>query len=164
MLCAGSTTAFLDLAIYLVDRFVGHEVAVLTAKTLNVDLERRSQLPQYLYVAPKDHGDRAVLDLQSWMEQHASDPISMTELAARGAMSLRSLNRRFRAATGLTPIEYLHRVRIETAKRLLEASDASVEQITARVGYSDARSFGRLFRTLAGVSPREYRARFGARG
>jgi transcriptional regulator GlxA family with amidase domain len=77
-------------------------------------------------------------------------------------MSQRSLNRRFRAATGMAPLDYVHRLRIERAKRLLEASSLAVEEVTARVGYEDARSFSRLFRSLVGLSPREYRSRFGS--
>jgi len=161
VLCAGSTTAFLDLAIYLIDRFAGHEAAVFTAKSLCMDKNHRSQLPYFQYVAPKDHGDDAVLGLQAWMETHFDAPLAMTELACRGAMSLRTFGRRFRAATGMSPIDYMHRVRTEAAKRLLETSSLSVDEITSRVGYEDARSFSRLFQTLVGVYPREYRTRFG---
>ena len=161
VLCAGSTTAFLDLAVYLIDRFVGHAIAVATAKSLCIDMVHRSQQPFFLYVAPKDHGDAGVLELQTWLEGHYSGPIEAAQLARQGAMSQRTLNRRFRSATGLSPIEYLHRLRIEGAKRLLETSALSVDEITARVGYADARSFSRLFRTSAGLTPREYRTRFG---
>jgi transcriptional regulator GlxA family with amidase domain len=161
VLCAGSTTAFLDLAVYLVDRFAGHEIAVMTAKTLCMDMAHRSQLPYFVYVGPKDHGDGGVLELQTWMETHCDRLVTVIGLAKRGRMSQRSLNRRFRAATGMAPLDYLHRFRTEIAKRLLETSDLTVEQVTARVGYEDARSFSRLFRSLVGLSPREYRLRFG---
>jgi transcriptional regulator GlxA family with amidase domain len=162
VLCAGSTTAFLDLGVYLIDRLVGHEVAVLTAKTLCIDKNHRSQLPYFLYVAPKDHGDAAVLAQQTWLEAHYGEPLDIDALAQRGAMSQRSLNRRFRIATGMTPGEYLHRIRVEAAKRLLETSDLSVDQITSQVGYRDARSFSRLFRSFSGLTPTEYRIRFGS--
>ena len=79
-------------------------------------------------------------------------------------MSVRTLNRRFRAATGESPVSYLHRVRIEAAKRLLDETTSNVDEITAAVGYSDPRSFGRLFRRQTGMSPREYRRRFGVTG
>lgn len=161
VLCAGSTTAFLDLGIYLIDRFASHELAVLTAKSLCIDLSHRSQLPYFVYVAPKDHGDTAILAVQTWLEDHHHQSLSIGELAGRAAMSTRSLNRRFRVATGMAPTDYLHRLRIESAKRLLETSDLTVDQITARVGYEDQRSFSRLFRSLAGLSPRAYRTRFG---
>ena len=165
VLTAGSTTAFLDLGVYLVDRFVGREVAVLTAKALCIDANRRSQLPYCLYIAPKNHGDEAVLSVQQWLEQGYKQKTGLDALAKRARMSERSLSRRFVGATGLTPVEYLHRVRIEAAKHLLETSMQSVAEITDAVGYQDARSFSRLFRKLTDVGPCEYRDRFGlARG
>lgn len=158
---AGSTTAFLDLAVYLVDRFAGHAVATLTAKALSIDKNHRSQLPYFLPFADKGHGDTAVLALQTWMEEHFAEAVSVKQLARRSGLSHRSLNRRFSSATGSTPLEYLHRLRIEAAKKLLETSDLSVQEITSRIGYQDARSFSRLFRTSTGQSPGAYRARFG---
>jgi hypothetical protein len=80
----------------------------------------------------------------------------------RRRIDSQELNRRFRSATGFTPLEYLHRLRIEAAKRLLETSNLSVDEITGAVGYGDSRSFSRLFRSSAGLSPSEYRQRFGA--
>jgi transcriptional regulator GlxA family with amidase domain len=162
VLSAGSTTAFLDLAVYLVDRFAGHEVAVATAKALAIDKNHRSQLPYFLHFAEKGHGDAAVLALQTWLEEDFARPIGARQMARRVAVSQRSLNRRFLTATGLTPIDYLHGVRIEAAKRLLETSDLTVAEITSRVGYQDPRSFSRLFRTSVGLSPAGYRERFGA--
>ncbi len=159
---AGSTTAFLDLAIYLVDRFAGHAVATLTAKALSIDKNHHSQLPYFLPFADKGHGDTAVLGLQTWMEEHFAEPISAQQMARRSGLSQRSLNRRFPSATRSTPVEYLRRLRIEAAKKLLETSDLNVQEITSRVGYQDARSFSRLFRAGTGQSPGEYRARFGS--
>jgi transcriptional regulator GlxA family with amidase domain len=160
VLTAGSTTSFLELAIYLIDRFASHELAVLTAKTLSMDLSHRSQLPYFLFVAAKDHGDDEVSSLQSWLEKHHTRPVAMSQLARRGAMSQRSLNRRFLSATGMAPVNYLHRLRIESAKHLLETSQLSIDQITSKVGYENARSFSRLFKSRVGLAPRQYRARF----
>jgi transcriptional regulator GlxA family with amidase domain len=159
---AGSITAFLDLAVYLVDRFAGHAVATLTAKALSIDKNHRSQLPYFLPFADKGHGDAAVLGLQTWLEDHFAEPVSAQQLARRSGLSQRSLNRRFPSATGSRPMEYLHRLRIEAAKRLLETSDLHIQEITSRVGYQDARSFSRLFRAGTGQSPGQYRARFGS--
>jgi transcriptional regulator GlxA family with amidase domain len=161
ILTAGSTTAFLDLAVYLVDRFAGHAAAVATAQALSIDKNHRSQLPFFLPFAEREHGDAAVLALQEWLEERFAERVTAPHLARRAALSQRSLNRRFLSATGLTPMGYVHRVRVEAAKRLLETSKLHVQEITVRVGYSDARSFCRLFRDHAGVSPRAYRERFG---
>lgn len=161
VLCAGSTTSFLSLAIHLVGRYAGHEVAVLTAKTMCVDLQQASQLPFFLHVAGKDHGDEAVVALQAWMEADPSRGFRIAELAARAGLSARSVHRRFTGATGMTPVEYLHRLRVEAAKRLLEGSSLSFERITEQVGYADARGFSRLFKARVGLAPRDYRERFG---
>jgi transcriptional regulator GlxA family with amidase domain len=159
---AGSTTAFLDLVVYLVDRFSGHATAVMTAKALSIDKNHPSQVPYFLPFAERNHGDATILALQTWMEEEFAKTITSAELARRAKVSMRSLNRRFVEATGLTPTDYLHRVRIEVAKRLLETTNLNVQEITVRVGYQDARSFSRLFRVGAGLSPRGYRDRFGA--
>jgi transcriptional regulator GlxA family with amidase domain len=160
VICAGSRSAFIDLAIYLVDRFAGHDIAVWTAKALSRDKNFESQQPYFLFVAPRDHGDDVVLKLQDWMQQHYAESISTEDLARRGALSLRSLSRRFDDATGLSPMEYLRRLRIEAAKRLLESSHDKVDRIADDVGYSDARSFVRSFKLLVGTAPSAYRRRF----
>jgi transcriptional regulator GlxA family with amidase domain len=162
ILTAGSTSAFLDLALHLIDRFAGHDVAVMTAKLLSVDKNQRSQLPYFIPFADKSHGDQAVIALQSWLEDNFSTALSTEQLARRAALSLRSLNRRFRSATGVSPIAYLNRLRIEAAKRQLETSSLNIQEITEFVGYQDARSFSRLFRAGTGLSPSEYRQRFGS--
>ncbi len=159
VLTSGSTTSFLDLVIHLVDRFAGPELALLTAKTLVVDRNPGSLRP-YLPEAPaRQHRDAAVLRVQDWLEQ-GGGRVAMAELARRAGLSTRSLNRRFRAATGVSPVQYLHALCIARARRLLEATDLGIEEITERVGYRDARSFARLFRQQVGDSPRSYRRRF----
>lgn len=163
MLFAGSTTAFLSLALHVAERWGHHEVAVLTAKTMAVDKNSESQRPYFITVAPKDHGDATIVSLQDWIEQNAAKPLSLADLTERSALSERSLHRRFVAATSLTPVGYIQRVRIESAKRLLEATDQSIEQITEQVGYEDPRGFSRLFKTQVGLSPKSYRERFGWR-
>ena len=161
VISAGTTTAFLDLAIHLVARFADHEVAVLTAKALSMDLNRGSQLPYVTRQHRRAHGDADVLALQDWLASNYQRALSLATLAKRAAMSTRTLNRRFRAATGVAPMAFLHELRIEAAKRLLDSDTAHLADITVAVGYQDARSFSRLFRRLTGLSPRDYRRRFG---
>lgn len=160
VLCAGSTTAYLDLALHIVDRFGGHDLAVATAKVLSMDKNPGSQRPYLMFVAPRGHGDGRVLQLQDWIETHHREPIGVEDMARAGGMSLRNLSRRFRLATGLSPVQYLRMVRVETAKRLLEIEDASTDRIAEQVGYGDPRAFIRAFGALAGLSPGQYRRRF----
>jgi transcriptional regulator GlxA family with amidase domain len=160
VICAGATTAYLNLAIHVIDRLAGHDLAVATAKALSMDRHPESQRPYFLFIARKDHGDDKVLQLQLWIETHHGRPIGMDDMVAAAGMSVRNLNRRFLAATGFSPRQYLRRVRIEAAKRLLEAPNAAVERIAEQVGYRDPRAFIRAFGVVAGISPGLYRQKF----
>jgi transcriptional regulator GlxA family with amidase domain len=160
VICAGSTTAYLDLAIYIIDRLGGHELAVSTAKALMMGKSPESQKPYLLFVAPRDHGDQGVLRLQEWMEGMIAQPISVQDMTGVAGLGERNLTRRFRNATGKTPMEYLRIIRIETAKRLLESGPITVDRVAEAVGYLDARAFIRAFTALVGVSPARYGRRF----
>jgi transcriptional regulator GlxA family with amidase domain len=160
VICAGATTAYLNLAIHVIDRLAGHDLAVATAKALSMDRHPASQRPYFLFIAPKDHGDDKVLQLQIWIESHFHQRIAMNDLVDVAGMSVRNLNRRFLGATGFSPRQYLRRVRIEAAKRLLETPNAPVERIAEDVGYRDSRAFIRAFGVIAGISPGQYRTKF----
>jgi transcriptional regulator GlxA family with amidase domain len=160
VICAGSTTAYLDLAIYLIDRLGGHELAVSTAKALAMGKSPESQKPYLLFIAPRDHGDEDVLRLQEWMEGRIAQPTSVQDFTGVVGLGERNLTRRFRNATGKTPMEYLRIIRIETAKRLLESKPITVDRVAEAVGYLDARAFIRAFTAVVGVSPAKYGRQF----
>jgi transcriptional regulator GlxA family with amidase domain len=160
VICAGATTAYLYLAVHVIDRLAGHDLAVATAKALSIDRNPESQRPYFLFIAPKDHGDDKVLQLQDWIEAHHYEPIGVEDMVRAAGMSIRNLNRRFLSATGMSPGIYLRRVRIETAKRLLEAPNAPIDRVASEVGYRDTRAFIRAFGVVAGLSPGQYRQRF----
>jgi transcriptional regulator GlxA family with amidase domain len=160
VICAGATTAYLNLAIHVIDRLAGHDLAVTTAKALSIDRNPESQRPYFIFIAPRDHGDDKVLQLQGWIETHHREPVGIIDMARMIGMSVRNLNRRFLLATGMSPRDYLRRVRIETAKRLLEAQNAPIERVAAEVGYGDTRAFIRAFGAVVGLSPGQYRQRF----
>jgi transcriptional regulator GlxA family with amidase domain len=160
VICAGSTSAVLDLAVHVVDRLGGHDLAVSTAKALSIDRHPGSQRPYLLFIAPRDHGDHSVLRVQDWIDARHDQSISAAAMARVGHMSVRNLNRRFLAATGMAPLDYLRIVRLETAKRLLESDRAPIKQVAERVGYRDVRAFIRAFGKWAGLSPGQYRLRF----
>ena len=110
VICAGATTAYLNLAIHVIDRLAGHDLAVSTAKALSIDRHGESQRPYFLFIAPKDHGDEKVL--QGWIETHHREPIGIDDMMDAAGMSVRNLSRRFLSATKMSPREYLRRVRI----------------------------------------------------
>jgi transcriptional regulator GlxA family with amidase domain len=138
VICAGSTTAYLDVAVHVIDRLAGHDLAVSTAKALSTDTNPESQRPYFLFIAPKDHGDDRVLRLQAWIEDHHREPVSIEAMVEAAGMSARNLNRRFAAATGMSPQQYLRKVRVETAKRLLEADKMTTDRIAEQVGAEPA--------------------------
>ena len=134
---------------------------MLTAKSLVVDKNPGSQKPYFLRAHRKSHGDGDIVAIQDWLEEHYAENVTLEALAARAGMSVRSLGRRFRGATGEAPAAYQRSLRIEAARRMLERTTKRIEEIVYAVGYDDPRSFARLFRRETGASPGEYRRRFG---
>jgi transcriptional regulator GlxA family with amidase domain len=108
----------------------------------------------------KDHGDAAIADAQSWLATHFSVGSPIDEMVRRSGLAERTFKRRFTDMTGLAPIEYVQRLRVEDAKRRLERTDAPVDKISWQVGYEDPAFFRRLFRRVTGLSPSAYRKRF----
>jgi transcriptional regulator GlxA family with amidase domain len=159
--CGGGVYASIDLSLYLVERYCGHEVAVQTAKALLLETPRLWQAPYAAQPRRSDHADEPIKRAQAWMVQKMKDEISIDDLAARVGMSERNFARRFKSATGERPLEYLHRLRIEAARHLLESKPRSVADVSAAVGYEDVAFFRRLFKRYTGAAPRAYRARFG---
>ncbi len=158
--CSAGFTAGIDLSLYLVEKYCGLEVARNSAKAILFDLNRNSQLPYSVFRFQKNHNDSSVLEAQTWIENHYSDKVLYQDLAKQFGLSQRSLERRFKAATGVTPLHYLHQVRVEASKRLLEESDKSFDEITWKVGYGDGGFFRKVFVKETGLRPMAYRQRF----
>lgn len=161
--CGGGVYASIDLSLYLVEHFCGHLLAVQTAKALLLEAPRIWQ-SSYAEQPPRSaHHDEAVQRAQKWLYAHFRESVDFDAVAAKVGMSPRNFARRFKAATGEAPLAYLHRLRIDTAKRQLENAHRSVQEISEQIGYEDVAFFRQLFRRHTGTSPREYRARFGPR-
>jgi transcriptional regulator GlxA family with amidase domain len=161
--CGGGLYASIDLSLYLVERYCGHMVAVQTAKALLLESPRIWQSPFASQPPRSAHDDEPVQRAQKWLVSHFREQVDLDELAGKVAMSPRNFARRFKAATGESPLGYLHRLRIDNAKHQLESATRSVQEISTQVGYEDVAFFRQLFRRYTGTSPREYRARFGPR-
>jgi len=160
--CSAGVNAGMDLTLYMVEKFCGRQAAVRSAKTMILDLGRKKQTPYDCFLFSKDHGDQTVVKAQSWIEQNHAQSIDYDRLAEKYHMSRRSLERRFKQATGVTPLGYLQQVRVETAKRLLEEGSQSFDEITYMVGYEDISFFRKIFSRLTGLRPKEYQKRFTA--
>lgn len=159
LLCSGATSSYLDLCIYLIEKFGFGELAAVTGKSMLLD-PKRSQSPYAIFDYQKQHGDRVVEKAQSYMEENFGEQISVESLAKDLGISPRHFIRRFKKATGDPPLVYLQRFRIKAAKQKLENTSHAIEEITRQVGYEDPNSFRRLFKKNTGFSLRDYRNRF----
>lgn len=160
IICGGAVTSFLDVALRLVELHSGPRVAASTGRLLLIDPGRTSQSP-YVDLSRYDgHTDQVVARAQRRMESSLQQKFSLSHLAAELTVSERTLNRRFKQATGQAPLEYLQNFRVEVAKRLLETGSATPSAASQHVGYSDFSTFRLLFKRKVGVSPSEYQRRF----
>jgi transcriptional regulator GlxA family with amidase domain len=158
--CSGGMNAGTDLALYLVEKFCGHEVALQSSKAMISDIGRTLQAPYTIFQFQKDHQDTQILSVQKLMEENFDQNYPYAHLARRFGMSRRTFERRFKAATGDTPLMYLQRVRVEAAKKMMETRNLSFDEIVYRVGYEDSSSFRKIFRRHTGLLPGEYQRRF----
>lgn len=163
---AGGLMAWLDLGLFLVNRWLGAQAVSATARQLLIDPGGREQRNYRSFRPPLAHGDTAILTLQHWLEGHADAEITVKGMAGRVHLSGRTFLRRFKAATGYTPNAYVQNLRIEKARGLLERTRIPVSEIGWNVGYQDPSAFSRVFRSATGLTAGEYRNRFGipARG
>jgi transcriptional regulator GlxA family with amidase domain len=149
-----------DLALYLVEKYCGHEIALRSSKIMISDIGRTMQAPYSIFEFQKDHQDDRILAVQKLLEDNFGQNYPYEELASRFGMSRRTLERRFKDATGDTPLIYLQRVRVEAAKAMLENRELSFDEIAYSVGYQDSTAFRKIFFRQTGLLPREYRRRF----
>jgi transcriptional regulator GlxA family with amidase domain len=163
VITSGGATAFLNLVLYLIERFAGHDRANLAAKVLLVDGHRPSQLPYIAFGRERSHDDELVHQIQQHIDLHVGGPLRISELASRFGLSERTLSRRFTAATGRGPRAYLRHARVQQAMRLLETTSDPVDQVRRRVGYGDPAAFRRIFKEATGLSPAGYRDAYGLR-
>ncbi|WP_242526299.1 MULTISPECIES: GlxA family transcriptional regulator [Sphingomonadaceae] len=160
LITAGGLMAWTDLGLRLVDRLLGPTVTIETAKFLLIDPAGREQR-HYSSFAPRlTHGDEAILKLQHWLQARAGRATTLAEMALQAGLEERTLQRRFKAATGLKPSEYVQHLRIGKARELLEFTRRPIDQIAWSVGYEDTTAFRRSFHRVLGLTPGDYRARF----
>jgi transcriptional regulator GlxA family with amidase domain len=158
---SGGAFSFLNLVLYLVEKYYGRKTALYCSKVFQIDIDRSSQSPFTIFSGLKDHGDDVVSKAQQILERSFNHNVTAYQLASRLAIGRRTLDRRFIKATGHTPIEYLHKVKVELAKRRLETGGKTVSEIMNEVGYSDDGAFRSLFKKITGLAPVEYRKKFG---
>lgn len=156
----GGAFSFLHLLLYLIEKYCGRETAIFCSKVFEIDIDRDTQAPFTIFSGLKDHQDVEIKKAQLFIEKHVGEKISMEELAGRFAIGRRNFDRRFIKATSNTPVEYMQKVKIEAAKRKLENSRESVDEIMYSVSYSDHKAFRTVFKKVTGLSPLEYRNKY----
>lgn len=160
----GPVNAHFNLAMKLIEKIGGYPLALLCAKTMLVDINRPSQVAYEVLPVQNNHADEGIMLAQEWMLKNVRKSFDMSDAARAARMSQRTFIRRFKRAVGVGPLEYMQGIRIDLAKRLLETSDLTLDQILSRIGYADASAFRRLFKQRTSVSPAEYRKRFTQHG
>ncbi|WMS41886.1 helix-turn-helix domain-containing protein [Acuticoccus sp. MNP-M23] len=154
---AGGASSWGDLMLYLIARFAGQDEARRIAKIYLLQPHTDSQLCYASLLAGRQHDDAIVADAQVWAADNYADPTPVAAMAARSGLSERSFLRRFRRATGQTPVEYIQTLRVEEAKQMLETTGMSIEEIADEVGYTETSSFRNAFRRYVGLSASAYR-------
>ena len=160
LVTSGASMTWHDLVLYLIARHVGATAAQTVARFFALQWHHEGLKPYIVFQGRNNHGDAAIADAQAWLSTHFSVGSPVEETVRRSGLAERTFKRRFTEATGLAPIDYIQRLRIEDAKRRLERTDAPVDEISWQVGYEDAAFFRRLFKRVTGLTPGAYRRRF----
>ena len=159
---AGGGSSWQDLALYLIARHVGLKEAIEVAKVYMLQWHDLGQKPFASLMSFRQTNDALINRCQAWVAENYATPSPVAAMIEVSQLPERSFMRRFREATGLTPLDYVQALRLEEAKQMLETGDQAVEAIANEVGYEDASFFGRLFRRKVGLTPAQYRLRFGS--
>lgn len=160
LLTTGGASSWQDLALYLIGRFCGAEEAARVARLFLLGDRGQGQLPFSSMARPRQHSDAAIVKIQEWLADRYATPNPVAAMVARSGLAERSFKRRFSAATGYSPVEYVQALRIEEAKQMLETEPATIEEIARIVGYDDPTFFRRLFKRRVGITPLHYRQRY----
>jgi transcriptional regulator GlxA family with amidase domain len=158
--CSGGVYASIDLSLYLVEKFCGHEVALQCAKALLLSMPRGRQSGYSVVQLSRPHSDEKIRQAEEYLQQHFDSDISIDGLAQRVGMGPRNFIRRFKAATGRVPGAYIQTLRVSAAKELLEHGSSSIQTVSSKIGYEDIGFFRNLFKRHTGMTPGEYRDRF----
>ena len=158
--CSGGASAYQDMSLQLVRDYFGESVALQVARTVLIDSDRHSQLQYSGFMPERQHQDERILEIQDWLDQHAAEPFTLADLAARAHLSERQFKRRFTLAVQQPPLAYIQALRMEKARQALTTSRRQVEQIARDCGYEDVRFFRELFRRSTGLTPLTYRQKF----
>jgi transcriptional regulator GlxA family with amidase domain len=156
----GGAMSFLNILIHLVEKYYDRETAIACAKLMEIDMDRNSQSPYIIFSGQKNHTDELIKKIQVFIENHPVEKISVSDLSEKFSIGRRNFDRRFKKATGNTPIEYVQRVKMESAKKNLELTQKNINEVMYDAGYSDVKAFRAVFKKITGLSPLAYRKKY----
>lgn len=157
---SGGAFSYLNLILYLIEKYAGREIAVLSAKVFAIELDRENQLSFTIFQGQKEHEDESIKKIQEFIENNFQEKITIDQLASMQAIGRRNLERRFKKATSNTIVEYIQRVKMEAAKISLESSRENINEVMYKVGYTDNKAFRTTFKRITGLSPIQYRSKY----
>ncbi|UFH54346.1 GlxA family transcriptional regulator [Spirosoma sp. KNUC1025] len=157
---SGGAYSYLNLLLYLVEKYAGRDIAILIAKAFMIDIDRNSQSPFIIFEGQKTHNDELIKKAQEFIEANFQEKITVDQLADKLALGRRNLERRFKQATSNTVMEYAQRVKIEAAKKSFETNRKTINEVMYDVGYSDVKAFRNTFKKITGLSPIDYRNKY----
>ena len=158
---SGGSYSFLNLLLYLVQKYNGKAVANWVSRMFEIEIDRTSQSPFIIFMGQKNHEDVEIKKVQTYIENNYNQALSLDYLSRKFNLSKRNLIRRFKKATHNTPHQYLQRVKMEAAKRDLEKTNHSISEIMYESGYSDVKAFRETFKKIVGIPPSIYRLKYG---
>ncbi len=157
---SGGAMSYWNLLLYLVEKYTDRQTAILASKYFAIDIDRESQAAFAMFKGQKNHTDEAIKQAQDFIDTHIQDKITIDELAKLVSLGRRSFERRFKLATNNSVLEYINRVKIESAKRSFEMSRKNINEVMFDVGYTDTKAFRTIFRKITGLSPVEYKNKY----
>ncbi len=157
---SGGAFSYLNLILYLIEKYAGRELAILSAKVFAIEIERDNQLSFTIFQGQKEHDDEQIRIAQEFIEKNYQEKITVEQLVSMLPLSRRNFERRFKKATSNTVVQYIQRVKIEAAKKGLETSRKNVSELMYDVGYSDTKAFRTVFKKITGKSPIDYRNKY----
>jgi transcriptional regulator GlxA family with amidase domain len=155
--CAASVNSLADLTVHFIQRLFGKEIANHVERHFSHEIRRAYEASGFFEKEHNHHPDEDITQIQIWLQDNYHRDIVMTQLAEKFGMSTRTLNRRFKAALGISPLDFLQEVRINIAKDLLKTSNLSINEIVDKVGYQDTGFFTALFKKHLATTPMAYR-------
>lgn len=157
---SGGAYSYLNLVVYLVEKYAGRDMAILISKAFMIDIDRKSQTPFIIFQGQKDHDDDEIKNVQEYIETNYVEKITVDQLSNIFSIGRRNFERRFKKATSNTVTEYIQRVKIEAAKMTLEKSRENVNDAMNKAGYNDSKAFRSTFKKFTGLSPLAYRKKY----